>query len=258
MEARKVETDNGWLWIKEGLVIYMKHPLLWTVLSTFTVFSLMSIASLPIIGDPLASLLMPVLLAGFMLGCDAVKQGKEFGLAHVFAGFKEHPHQLVTLGGINFVALMLIMGAMKLTGGEKLVEMVMNGVQVDDPNIAAQVIADAGISIVVGMSMYTVLVMAMQFAPALVLFNKAAPLAALKSSLQACLRNIMPLSVYGAIMMMFALVATLFTFMLGWLVLLPLMITSTYAAYRDLYPALEESGNADEGKVLPRDDQEQF
>jgi len=128
---------------------------------------------------------------------------------------------------------------------------------VDDPNVAAQALSDAGISILIGMPLYAVLVMAMQFATALVLFNNAAPVDALKSSLQACLRNILPLSVYGAIMLLFALVASL-PMMLGWLVLLPLMIASTYAAYRDLFTAQEKSPRVAEDEVVARDDQAHF
>jgi len=257
MQARKVESGNGWLWIKEGIALFKKSPVLWIVLSAVAAIGLIAIASIPVVGDPLATLLLPVLLAGFMLGCRALQQGEELELAHMFAGFKQRPQQLVALGGINLVSQLLIMEVMKITGGEKLVDLMMSGAPVDDPNVAAQALSDAGISILIGMPLYAVLVMAMQFAPALVLFNNAAPVDALKSSLQACLRNILPLSVYGAIMLLFALVASL-PMMLGWLVLLPLMIASTYAAYRDLFTAQEKSPRVAEDEVVARDDQAHF
>lgn len=257
MQARKVVAGNGWLWIKEGIAIFKKSPVLWIVLSAVAAIGLIAIASIPVAGDPLATLLLPVLLAGFMLGCRALKQGEELELAHMFAGFQKHQQQLVTLGGINLVSQLLIMGVMKITGGEKLVDLMMSGVPVDDPNVAAQALDDAGISIWIGMPLYALLIMAMQFAPALVLFNDAAPLDALKSSLKACLRNILPLSVYGAIMLLLALVAS-WPMMLGWLVLLPLMIASTYAAYCDLFTAQEKSLRVAEGEVVTRDDQAHF
>lgn len=258
MEARKVESGNGWLWIKAGIVLFKESPVQWVMLSVVATLALIAIASIPVIGDPLATLLLPVILAGFMFGCRELQQGETLELAHMFAGFKQRPQQLVTLGGINFVSQLLIMGVMKVTGGEKLVEIMMNGTPVDDPMVAAQALTDAGISIIIGMTLYAVLVMAMQFAPALVLFKNVAPIDALKSSLQACLRNIMPLSVYGAIMMLFALMASL-PMMLGWLVLLPLMIASTYAAYCDLFPMQEKEANAvsDDGAVT-RDDGTNF
>jgi hypothetical protein len=256
MEARKVEPSNGWLWIKEGIEIFKKSPVLWVALTIVMALGLIAIASLPTVGDPLATLLMPVLLAGFMLGCRALQQGKALELAHLFAGFKVRTHQLIALGGINFVSQLLIMEVMKLAGGEKLVELIMGGVPMDDPNVLDQAVTDAGLSVFIGMPLYAVLVMAMQFAPALVLFNNAAPLDALKSSLQACLRNIMPLSVYGAIMMVFALIASIPMF-LGWLVMLPLMIASTYTAYRDIFPAQQESVRAAESATAANGNQEE-
>jgi hypothetical protein len=255
MQARKVETGNGWLWIKQGIALFKKNPLLWVALSTISALGLIAIASVPIVGDPLATLLLPVLLAGFMLGCQSLQQGGELELAHLFAGFQHRPQQLVTLGGINLVSQLLIMGAMKVTGGGALVDLMMNGAPADDPAAAAQALSDAGFAIVIGMSLYAVLTMAMQFAPALVLFNNVSPVNALKTSLQACLRNILPLSVYGAIMLLFALAASM-PMMLGWLILLPLMLTSTYAAYFDLFPEQKKTeGDVLEGEVITHDDQ---
>jgi hypothetical protein len=234
MEARQVEPRHGWLWIKQGLHLFRQSPLLWAVLTIIAALGLIAIASIPVVGDPLASLLVPVVLAGLMLGCQALQQGEELEIAHLFAGFRQHTHQLVTLGGINLVGQLLIMGVMAATGGSELVSLMMSGKPVDDPAIAEQALSGAGLAIVLGMSLYMILVMAMQFAPALVLFKDAAPVDALKSSLRACWHNILPLSVYGAIMLLFAIIATL-PMMIGWLILLPLMVTSVYSAYLDLF-----------------------
>ncbi len=242
MEARQVEARHGWLWIKQGLHLFRQSPLLWAVLTIIAALGLIAIASIPVVGDPLASLLVPVVLAGLMLGCHALQQGEELEIAHLFAGFRQHTHQLVTLGGINLVGQLLIMGVMAATGGSELVSLMMSGKPVDDPAIAEQALSGAGFAIVLGMSLYLILVMAMQFAPALVLFKNTAPIDALKSSLRACWHNILPLSVYGAIMLLFAVVATL-PMMIGWLILLPLMVTSVYSAYLDLF-ATEEAAAA--------------
>jgi uncharacterized membrane protein len=59
---------------------------------------------------------------------------------------------------------------------------------------------------------------------------------ALKASLAACRANLGALTVYGLLWIAFAF-ATLFTLGIGWLVLWPLMVLSTYAAYRDLFEA---------------------
>lgn len=243
MQARKVEAPHGWLWIKQGIVLFKKSPVLWVVLTAIATLAMIGLASIPVVGDPLASLLLPVLLAGFMLGCHALQQGEELELAHLFAGFRHHAQHLVTLGGFNLVGQMLILGVMQATGGGALVGLIMSGKPVDDPTIVAQAMEGAGLAMLVGMTLYFVLVMAMQFAPALVLFRNAAPVEALKSSLRACLANLMPLSVYGAVMLLFAILASM-PMMLGWLVLLPLMIATVYTAYSDLFPQGEAAGKS--------------
>lgn len=254
MEARKVHASHGWMWIKHGYWLFRKNPLLWMVLTAIGVIGMLGIAVIPVIGDPLATLLFPVLLAGFMFGCHALAKGEELELAHLFAGFQQHTQQLVTLGGVNLVGQLLILGAMMLTGGATLVGIMMGGKTADDPEILMQAVAGAGFSLLLGMTLFSVLLMAMQFAPMLVIFGKMQPIPALKASLRAFLRNVIPLTVYAVMLLPFAILATL-PMLLGWLVLLPIIITSLYAIYRDLFPTPEETASAVEGEVVTRDDQ---
>jgi hypothetical protein len=47
--------------------------------------------------------------------------------------------------------------------------------------------------------------------------------------------------------------------MLGWLVLLPLVFTSLYASYCDIFPPVKETSSAPpEDEAVTRDDQEHF
>lgn len=254
MEARKVNASHGWMWIKHGYWLFRKNPLLWMVLTAIGVVGLLGIAVIPVVGDPLATLLFPVLLAGFMFGCHALAQGEELELAHLFAGFQQHAQQLVTLGGVNLVGQLLILGVMMLTGGATLVSILTSSKPADDPAILVQAVSGAGFALLLGMTLFSVLLMAMQFAPMLVIFGKMQPIPALKTSLRAFLRNVIPLTVYAVMLLPFAVLATL-PMMLGWLVLLPIIFTSMYAIYRDLFPTQEESAPAVEGEVVARDDQ---
>jgi len=256
MEARKVNAANGWIWIKNGYWLFKKSPVLWVVLTAIGVTALLGIASIPVVGDPLATLLFPVVLAGFMFGCHALAKGEELELAHLFAGFQQHAQKLVTLGGVNLVGQLLILGVMMLTGGATLVSILMSGKPPDDQEVLMQAIAGAGFALLLGMTLFSVLMMAMQFAPMLVIFGGMQPIPALKASLRAFLRNMIPLTIYALALLPFAIMATL-PMMLGWLVLLPIIFTSMYAIYRDLFPTQEETAPAVEGEVVARDDQAQ-
>ena len=56
----------------------------------------------------------------------------------------------------------------------------------------------------------------------------------MKGSFMGCLKNILPFLVYGVIMFVLAIVASI-PLALGWLVLGPMTVASVYAAYRDIY-----------------------
>jgi uncharacterized membrane protein len=76
--------------------------------------------------------------------------------------------------------------------------------------------------------------MAVWFAPALVLFHDKGAVDAMKESFSGCLRNIVPFLVYGVVLLVLGLIASI-PLGLGWLVLGPVLCTSFYASYKDIY-----------------------
>ncbi len=239
MEPQRLPGKRGWEWIKQGYILFMKAPLLWIVLLSICVVAAVALSSVPVVGEPLVSLLMPVVLAGLMAGCRSLEQGDELELAHLFSGFKQHTTQLVTLGGIALVSQYLILGAMMMVGGTALVGVLMSDQPNTDPSVIAQALTGAGFALLLGIVLFSVLMMAMQYAPTLVFFRGIAPVQAMKLSFRAFLHNVWPMLVYGIIFMFLAMLASL-PMMLGWLVLLPLAFTSLYASYNDIFPATRE------------------
>lgn len=258
MEPQRLQAGHGWQWIKQGYALFMKAPLLWIVLLMICFIAVAGLSAVPVVGEPLASLLLPVVLVGLMVGCRSLQQGDELELAHLFSGFHQHTTHLITLGGIALVGQYLIFGLMMMVGGATLVGIMMSGQPVEDPEIIKQAVAGAGVAVLLGLTLFSVLLMAMQFAPMLVFFNNVAPLAAMKLSLRAFLHNVGPMLVYTLTFVLLAILASI-PMMLGWLVLLPLIFTSLYASYCDIFPAVKEASSAPlEGEVVSRDDQSNF
>ncbi|MDP2851955.1 MAG: BPSS1780 family membrane protein, partial [Gallionella sp.] len=197
MEPQRLAAGQGWQWIKQGYALFMKAPLLWVVVLLICLIAVAGLSAVPVVGEPLASLLLPAVLAGLMVGCRALEHGEELELAHLFSGFRQHTAQLVTLGGIALVGQFLIFGVMMMVGGATLVGILMSGQPVEDPEIIKQAISGAGIAVLLGITLFSVLLMTMQFAPMLVYFNNATPLEAMKLSLRAFIDNIGPMLVYG-------------------------------------------------------------
>lgn len=240
MEPQRLQAGQGWQWMKQGYALFMKAPLLWMVLLMICFIAMAGLSAIPVVGEPLSSLLLPAVMVGLMTGCRALEQGEELELAHLFSGFQQHTAQLVTLGGIALVGQFLILGLMMMIGGATLVSILMSGQPPQDPQILAQAIAGAGLAVLVGVTLFSILLMAMQFAPMLVYFHGIAPVEAMKLSLRAFLVNIGPMLVYGVVFILLAFLASI-PMMLGWLVLMPVMITSLYACYSGIFPPRKES-----------------
>jgi uncharacterized membrane protein len=100
----------------------------------------------------------------------------------------------------------------------------------------------AGFAIMLGVVLFSILMMAMQFAPMLVFFHNIAPVEALKLSFRAFLVNMGPMLVYGVVLITLAVLATI-PILLGWLVLLPVIFTALYASYSDIFPPATEIGD---------------
>jgi uncharacterized membrane protein len=254
MEPKHLTAGHGWEWIKQGYALFMKAPLLWIVLLMICLVAAVAFSSVPVVGEPLVSLLMPVVLAGLMAGCKDLLKGEELELAHLFRGFQQHTTQLVALGGISLVSQFLIFGLMMLVGGAALVGILMSGQPDVDPEVMTQAVSGAGLAVLLGITLFSVLIMAMQFAPLLVFFNNVTPLTAMKLSLRAFLNNVAAMLVYGMTFIFLAILASI-PMMLGWLVLLPLVFTSLYASYSEIFPVENVSGEVQkQDDIFSRDD----
>jgi uncharacterized membrane protein len=108
------------------------------------------------------------------------------------------------------------------------------------PEQAEHIVATALPAMALGTLLLTPLLMATWFAPALALFERFPPGRALWWSLWACWSNWRPLLIYSTILGLAGMVALMIPFGLGMLVFLPWTLTSTYAAYQDIFsPVLQ-------------------
>jgi uncharacterized membrane protein len=258
MEAKRLEAQQGWQWIKKGYTLFMQAPLLWIVLLAICFVTAAGVNTVPVVGEPLVSLLMPVAIIGLMAGCRSLEQGDELELMHLFCGFQRHTSHLITLGGIALVGQYLIFGVMMAVGGATLVGILMSNQAPTSPDVLEQAIAGAGAAVTIGIALFSLLLMSMQFAPMLVYFRNVPPVAAMKLSLSAFTRNLGAMFVYGMSFMLLAVLASM-PMMLGWLILMPMVFTSLYASFCDIFPQeIEINRQAIEGEFSSRDEQDHF
>jgi uncharacterized membrane protein len=99
-----------------------------------------------------------------------------------------------------------------------------------------QLLLLSALAVLIWLALMLPVVMAMWFAPCLVVFQQQGAMQAIQASFSGCMRNVMPFLVYGLILLVPAILATI-PFALGWLVLGPLVVTSLYTSYKDIYPS---------------------
>lgn len=236
-EPRAVDGGQGWNWIAEAWELFKKSPGVW--IGNFVLFMVITIvlSVVPVIGHIASHLLGPVMMGGLMLGCRALTRGEPFEIAHLFAGFKTNTAQLVMIGVLMVIASLIVLGVavlvVMLAGGGTLIAALWGGT-------AAGLLAGgtflllAMFGLLVAALLAIPLLMAVWFAPALVMFRNLAAIDAMKLSFNACLKNVVPFLVYGLITLVLSVLASI-PAMLGWLVFAPVLIASVYTGYRDIF-----------------------
>ena len=84
-KAMPIERGTGWL--LDGFGYFSKSPMAWIGTIILLIIIGGAISFIPIIGALAPYLLMPVIMGGLMLGCQAQSQGGGFTVNHLFAGF---------------------------------------------------------------------------------------------------------------------------------------------------------------------------
>ena len=232
-DGQKVETGRGLAWFGEGWDLFKSSPGIWVLM--FVVFFLLS-AVLGIIplGSLVSSLLFPVVMGGVMLGCRELEHGGKLELAHLFAGFKKNTGSLLLVGVLYMVGMMLIGFIAGIAAALMIPLMMGSNFNADDFSSMMSMAPWILLVVLVVLALMMPLIMALWFAPALVVFHDVQPMASMRSSFQGCLRNFVPFLAYGIVAFLLGILALL-PLGLGLLVYGPLLWGTMYAGYRDIF-----------------------
>jgi uncharacterized membrane protein len=221
-------------WMKTGFALFTPAAVPWMGMSAAFFLAAFAISLIPMVGPLALELLSPFLVAAYMAAAQAAERGEPTGLIHVGVGFQRGRHALLVIGVVYLVAHLVVGQVMTLIGGDAVERLVAQSVrpQEMDPEQMRALLDQAMPALLTGTLLFTPLLMATWFAPALVLFEAFPPGKAMFWSLWACLVNWRPMLLYGLLLSLLGVVALLIPLGLGLLLFLPLAMTSTYAAYR--------------------------
>jgi hypothetical protein len=271
---------RGVYWLRHSYTMLSAQRPRWLLLLLIYYPLLGLIDIVPFVGQFAVPLLKPVFAVGFLAAAWAQERGGAPEPSHLFKGFSSNLGALLSLGAFLLVGLMLAVFGSMLVDGGKLIGFLTNppalppssdadgsGAAAAADNTAADLVlsdpsVQAGMLFAVACGLPVV--MALWFAPALVVFQGCSARQALVTSLRATIENWKPMAVYGLLLFFWggvvpgiasALVATavpkslalLFTL----LAVLPyfFLFTATlhisdYVVYRDIFHAGEEGAAA--------------
>lgn len=251
LEVQKVNASHGWLWIQHAYRLLMRSPLQAFSLAMMFALGIFIAMLIPVAGVLFALILMPVLMVGYMRACRALEYNERVFPRYILAGFEGRTSQLVAVGGMLLLGMIAVSMVTAAMGGQELNAILSNFQTDQDPAalIDALLAPDSALrlTLLTGFALFFLLMLALQFAPMLVYFDGVAPGVALKMSLFASVKNILPFSVYSLIMQLIAFAASVIPMGLGWVILVPIGLTSMYVAYRDIFSEVKEADTATGG-----------
>lgn len=163
MYAKRVSMHRGWHWLREGFLLWRRNPAMMTFLAFGYLLVLLLVSAIPVIGQPAASLLMPLMSVGLLNGCRAIDEGRRAGADILFSGFRRNVPALVAVGGIYLVASGLVLVVTMVADGGTLLRL-MTGGQLSEEALMAP---GVNLAMLLAVVLSTPVLMAYWFAPVL-------------------------------------------------------------------------------------------
>ena len=263
----RYEGHRGIAWIVESYAMFRQHRLPWIGLLVGYYVVLLVVDLLPWIGIFLAPMVKPVLQVGFLAAAWTQERGGKPALRMLLRGFGANLGALLPLGIVFVVGVSVALAATSLIDGGQLLDLLYGAAPAADadPSAAArhfqETLGSPRVQLAIAFGALCALptLLALWWAPALVVFQDARLRTALGASFRAAVANWRAALRYAlAILVMGAIVPTVVSATLALLVPPPLNATlatlvvlpylaffvatlhiSDYVSYRDVFHAGE-------------------
>ncbi|HZW22989.1 BPSS1780 family membrane protein [Noviherbaspirillum sp.] len=240
----KMPAIAGWIWVKEGFALFRKQPAEISTLFLAYMFLIMAIGFLPLLGQVLPLVLIPVFSMTFMQACLQIEQGKKVYPNLLLAGFRSPAFKrLLKLGVLYLLAAVIAVAASAIVDGGVFWEIMSGQKRLDTETIRG---SDLSLAMMVSAAVYTPALMAFWYAAPLIAWQDMSIGKAIFYSFFAVKRSGMAFLVYGLSWVLIgiilpAVLSSLVALIVGqafavMVVLLTVSLVLTVVMYCSFYP----------------------
>lgn len=185
----------------------------------------------PILGGIAANVLQPVFFASFAIAARKQENGEKIEMGELFAGFRRPLMPLANVGAILLLAELAIFALLALLG--------LPGFSADSEGAVSMAdfvreMQGKEWILLVGLVLTALVKGALWFAPAVLAFHDMKAAHAIRWSVYAAMSNLGAMMLYGLVLTV-AMAAAILPWGLGLMVVIPVMVASTYAGYKDVF-----------------------
>ncbi|MCF2135108.1 MULTISPECIES: BPSS1780 family membrane protein [Burkholderiaceae] len=229
LDGRTVTAAEGLRWITDAWTLFKRRPLQWIGLALLYMVIECALSFAPVF-NLLSMLVTPILLGGLMFTCEQFRADGDVRIGGLFTGFTRKLGPLALVGALTFAIVIIgVVVLASIIGFDTFAQLVSH-----QPGNPPQLGASSLVGLLIYIAIVTVAVAAAWFAPALVILHDVAPIRAMRASFKGVMRNWLAGIVYALLLLVMLVVGAL-PFLLGWLIVLPLLFLSVYVGYRDVF-----------------------
>jgi hypothetical protein len=190
-----------WLRTAATMLSAARVPWLMLLLVYYLVQLLVSV--IPVVGPLAMMMLRPVFTVGFLAAAWTQERGGTPSIAHLFRGFRANLWALIPIGVVLIVGTAVAVLATAIVDGGALLDLITSNARPDESlTVSGRVEAAMLFGIICALPT----LLAVWFAPALVVFQDCRAPRALLTSLRAALANLRALAVYGLLLFFYGAV----------------------------------------------------
>jgi hypothetical protein len=242
----KLPAMTGWLWVKQGFGLFRKQPGGLSTLFLGYMFCMLLVSVVPLLGQVLPVILVPVFSVAFLQACQHIEQGQRVFPNLLLSGFRKPAFPMLFALGVLYIGMaVLAIGASALADGGVFWQL-MTG-QIDGQSAAVKE-SDIGAAILLAIALYVPAAMGFCFAAPLIYWQNMSVGKAVFFSFFAVLRSFKAFVVFALTWFGISVLASQILLLvfgrsdLAMQVMVPLSVVLTvimhcsfYASYRQIF-----------------------